>query len=520
MDVQFTAYLFIAPFVAMAAVFTALLMLRNIGSPRAQALMVFLLLISGWLISNTLELGSPSPASTIFWARVVYIFIHTSMVSWLVFAARYADVKGIQPYMLAILAVVPAITIILVFTPSLQHWIWESYSFRQGQYYLYMHVERYGSWFWVQSTYLYVLILFGAYLILHKYLQSFHIFRQSSIAVLAGVLLPLLTNFVYILKLIPNFQKDYTAVSYAVAGIIFSWGIFRNRSMAVSPVALNTVIDMISDGMIVVDNRAQVIEANPAALLILRKSRNEVFGLPIHEVLTDWPSILEKSKANPSGCIEIELGEHPVRYFECKLSAVYTRRGQVSGLVILLHEVTERVELLKTVQELAITDPLTQVANRRYFFEHADKELQRAQRYHRSLALIMFDIDHFKTTNDRYGHLVGDQVLVELALLCSQQIRGIDLLARLGGEEFVILMPETSLSHALDVAERLRKEVEQHVFQVHNSSFSISISLGVAAILHQDGLNITQYLERADQAMYAAKRAGRNRVRAWGVGEM
>jgi diguanylate cyclase (GGDEF)-like protein len=268
--------------------------------------------------------------------------------------------------------------------------------------------------------------------------------------------------------------------------------------------------------MIVIDHEEQVIDANPAALQILGKPEIEVYGRPITEVFTNWHEILAQHQTQPTAPNEIILGapEQP-RYFECKISDLHNRRARLDGRAIILHEVTERVRLLQTLRELAITDPLTQIANRRYFFETAEREFKRALRYRRDLSLILFDIDHFKIINDHYGHLVGDQVLADLAQYCRQRTRSIDLIARFGGEEFVILMPETGQTRAVDAAERLRKSIEDRVFRYNDQVISITLSLGVVGVSQDTSLTLTHYLERADRAMYAAKQTGRNRVASW-----
>jgi diguanylate cyclase (GGDEF)-like protein/PAS domain S-box-containing protein len=515
MDFQFNAYLFAAPLSALAALITAVTMLRRRATARARSLGIFLLLMCAWLLSNTLELVAQSQAATVLWAQITYVFIHSGMVVWLIFAVHYADLFRLRWWHLGLLSLLPLATFVLVFTNPSHHLIWQSYIFRQGSHFLAMSVQ-YGAWFWVQAVYLYVLILLGTFFIIQRYFQSFHVFRQRSKVVLIGATLPLATNFIYISKLIPAFQKDYSAISFALAGILFSWGIFRSRTLDLSPVALNAVIDIISDGMIVIDHEEQVIDANPAALQILGKPEVEVYGQHIREVFINWSEILAQHHVRTAAPNEIVLGtpEQP-RYFECKVSDLHNRRARLDGRAIILHEVTERVQLLQTVQELAITDPLTQIANRRYFFENAEREFKRALRYGRDLSLILFDIDRFKAVNDRYGHLVGDQVLADLAQYCRRHTRSIDLLARFGGEEFVILMPETGQKEAVDAAERLRKSIESRNFRYNDQVISITLSLGVVGVSQDNALTLTHYLERADRAMYAAKQAGRNGVASW-----
>ncbi|ESR23592.1 PleD family two-component system response regulator [Lutibaculum baratangense] len=160
---------------------------------------------------------------------------------------------------------------------------------------------------------------------------------------------------------------------------------------------------------------------------------------------------------------------------------------------------------------MALTDPLTGLHNRRYMESHLATLIGQAKDRGRSLSVLVLDIDYFKAVNDEYGHDVGDEVLREFSMRLRKAIRGIDLCCRLGGEEFVVVMPETELPQALLVGERIRQRIGTQPFLVGGRKLEITVSVGVAALERssEDGASI---LKRADQAVYSAKRHGRNRV--------
>jgi len=177
----------------------------------------------------------------------------------------------------------------------------------------------------------------------------------------------------------------------------------------------------------------------------------------------------------------------------------------------------ENARLYEGTQQLAITDGLTGLYNLRYFYETLEKEIQRSERYHRSVSLIILDIDDFKTYNDLYGHLAGDDLLIELAQLMSKMTRQTDTLARYGGEEFVIILPETEPESAKSLAERLLEEVREYRFSIQDGQIigQITISLGVATYPHH--ADTTKALvDAADTALLRAKRAGKNRISVYG----
>lgn len=174
----------------------------------------------------------------------------------------------------------------------------------------------------------------------------------------------------------------------------------------------------------------------------------------------------------------------------------------------------ENARLFGEVQELAVTDPLTGLYNRRKLIELGEPEFNRSLRYERELSAIMVDCDHFKSVNDTYGHAVGDQVLQRLAEICTTTLRRSDILARYGGDEFMVLMPETSPRAALKAAERLRQNVSSAPFETNAGQLSFSISVGVAS-LNKSCKSFDQLLERADFASYVSKDTGGNRVTRW-----
>lgn len=165
------------------------------------------------------------------------------------------------------------------------------------------------------------------------------------------------------------------------------------------------------------------------------------------------------------------------------------------------------------VRELAVRDPLTGIANRRHIMDIFDHEVRRSTRMNSPLSVIMVDLDHFKHINDRHGHQTGDKVLKAAASILENSIRNTDLVGRFGGEEFIILLPDTTLERACEVAERCRAQLQSVSIAAAHTSLNISGSLGVGC--HADWsnpVNSDLIIQRADEALYEAKGGGRNRV--------
>ena len=164
------------------------------------------------------------------------------------------------------------------------------------------------------------------------------------------------------------------------------------------------------------------------------------------------------------------------------------------------------------MEKQAYTDYLTGLNNRRSFIERTEIELYRKERYGREFSLIMFDIDYFKYINDKYGHNTGDLVLKEIANICRNVLREVDIVGRIGGEEFAILLPETDIVQATLVAERLRVSISNgKVFPTLNEEVKFAASFGVT-FTKDANKSINELLNQADNALYKAKNSGRNRV--------
>jgi len=204
----------------------------------------------------------------------------------------------------------------------------------------------------------------------------------------------------------------------------------------------------------------------------------------------------------------------PLTGEECYRVVIKRRCINVDGQPVIFglhHYITRwKIEALE-FQNLSWKDPLTGIANRRHFTEEAGKAVALAERSNMPLVLAMLDLDHFKRVNDRYGHPVGDEVLVEMVRRCLVCLRNSDTIGRWGGEEFIVLLPLTSLDAGVQACERLRAAMADTAFETTAGQLAVTLSCGLAE--RRPGENLELLIERADAALYEAKRCGRNRVR-------
>lgn len=204
-------------------------------------------------------------------------------------------------------------------------------------------------------------------------------------------------------------------------------------------------------------------------------------------------------------------------WYQCRDQAIQWVDGRIVRMEIAT-DITDRKraeEELKVAKEraeaLSRIDELTGLNNRRAFFSDGEQLMQNAKRYNHHLCLIMLDVDDFKKINDTYGHAVGDDMLVSLTNTIKDHVREVDITGRLGGEEFAIILPETTLSDAIEMAERLRKEIEKTRIISGKSDICTTASLGLS-VLTENQTSIEELIIKADESLYQAKKNGRNRV--------
>ena len=215
-----------------------------------------------------------------------------------------------------------------------------------------------------------------------------------------------------------------------------------------------------------------------------------------------------KNKSEVIGVLGLAYDYRSHKTFQEDEVHLLMRFAQLAALTV------DNAQLYEATQELATRDPLTGIFNRRHLFDLGRLELERARRYSQPLAAIMLDIDRFKNLNDTWGHQAGDLVLRSVADSCRLHLREVDLLARYGGDEFVILLPYTSVGQAAHVADRIRSVVSSTPIAAGTGDLSVTVSIGVVEYV-QNMSSLEPLLERADQALFAAKRHGRNRVERW-----
>lgn len=295
------------------------------------------------------------------------------------------------------------------------------------------------------------------------------------------------------------------------------------QALAQSEWKLKTIIETEPECVKVLAADGTLLQMNRAGLqMIEAESDTQVIGHRLTDIVTPeyrdaFDRLNEKINRGESGTLEFEIvglkGTH--RWLDTHAVPMRDANGRITGLLGVTRDITARKLVDRELKQLAQTDFLTNLANRRHFMELAEQELSRTLRYGGPLSVLMLDVDHFKNINDTYGHKIGDLVLQKFGGLVRHTLRDVDAVGRVGGEEFAVVLPQTDGQHALEVAERLcRLTAHTEVALDQGRPLHFTVSIGITTLAGASS-NIDTLLSQADQALYEAKHSGRNKVCAY-----
>ncbi|MGY1652201.1 histidine kinase N-terminal 7TM domain-containing diguanylate cyclase [Geodermatophilus sp. SYSU D01119] len=395
----------------------------------------------------------------------------------------------------------------------------------------------FGPLFLAHTAYSYVLVAVAYTHLVRCFRRVTGVLRRQVAILLGSAVLSTVGNVVAVGSQLDGVGTDVTPLFFLVTGLVDCWAIFRGGLLRLVPVARDQVVDTVPDAVLVVDPAGVLIDVNPAADRMLRLLRphlaGEVIGLELGAVAGPATVAVLDSTERRDGHRVAEV--RPGVWLDVRDSAVSDPRGRPLGRILVVRDVSEQQERQAAVERLnqrlaeqvevierlraelaeeAVRDPLTGLHNRR----HLDRALGAglaARPRTGELSVLVVDVDHFKRVNDRLGHAAGDVVLTALAGILAGAVREGDTAARLGGEEFVLVLPGAGREQALARAERIRRTVAATRHDVDGGPLTVTVSIGVA-VCPADGASAAALLEAADRALYTAKATGRDRVVAAG----
>lgn len=496
-----------------------------------------LLAAAWWAGAAALESIVTLPSNKIMWSGLAWLGIVAAPTCWALFIRAYVkgESRPLHARWRLLLLIMPLATCGIALANPLHHLMYARISAQITETGLRMVYLR-GPWFYLTTGYLYVFMLLSMLTVAKAWPHASPVYRRHYRGFALAMLLPWIANIGYVTDTLLLYGFDPTPFSFLLMAAIFYWLIGRNQLFDLLPVAHTVLLDAVPDAVLVLDCGQRIVECNSAAAGLPGLPELHVGSYlqqfpALHDVLA--PLLGQAAKDR----FDIVLGQ-PERHFELKKTQL-AHHDQEVGLLLMLRDITHRklgemqlkdamtaleaqlatnLELQQQLHEDAVRDVLTGIHNRRFLDElkaGLEAEFVRSQE---PLAAVMIDIDYFKRLNDTYGHFAGDQVLRYIANFLQSSIRQSDYAFRMGGEEFLILLPNTSREQAFLRASNWCARFGASKIPLEDDSITVTFSAGIA-IFPADADSIDVLINLADKALYRAKEAGRNRVACFDAAE-
>jgi len=454
------------------------------------------------MASQTLELMK------FFHAIKIFALSFMPGIIFLIFFDAVGMLKKVKKYHYFLVFIIPLISIILRLTANCHTMYFYNFSIKsQGPLYYLSHDK--GFWFYVFSAYLagflvlsFIAMLKGSPKNKKNKFPLFFLLSMIFLAVIS-VYIKMADNNSTVIFLIP-----FTVPLFS---FILSANYINYKLFDTIPLAYQKAFDWSDNCLLILNTDLILVDYNAAAEKAIPLLTEKMLSENISDFL-DYDGRIKKSVLTDSECRLRIINNYSVRHYRVSNSFFLDNAGKQTGYLVSLIDITSLVEAVTELTELASIDALTRVHTRRYFVQRAAIEFTRAKRHAQPLSFIILDLDFFKNINDEFGHIAGDAMLKKIAEICHSKIRSIDLLGRFGGEEFIILLPETDIESAIFVAERIRKTIEKTEFVFETRKMSMTVSLGVTGADKITNEDFDVFLKYADRALYRAKDNGRNRV--------
>lgn len=445
-----------------------------------------------------------------FWTTIQYIGMPFSPPLAVLFVMKYLGINITKKSFVS-LFIIPTISLIMVATNQFHHLHYRVFELEPNLGAPYVHIEI-GTWYLIHGIFTFGCLFFAFLLLLVNWKETSKVYRPQLIALMLGQLVPMLTAFLYLIGLTPP-GIDPVPMVLCFTSALYLWSISTSRLFTIMPIAKDSIFQSIKDGVIVLDESYRLIEFNHASKVMFPQLDKSIYGMEFDRVWLKlsgnaFPINLENDIVNQE--IQLINSEQSERIYQVRTS--HLQQQNYKGHLIIFTDITDLKSLQVKLEHQAYYDELTNIYNRRAFFQQCECDYALAKENVIPFTVILMDIDHFKKVNDTYGHNVGDQVLVHVAGVFQKQLKEKVLFARYGGEEFVIALKGQSASQGEALAKQLAMYLNKRPYINSEIKIAITVSFGVAEATKDDDETLYQLLNKADKALYSAKGEGRNRV--------
>lgn len=482
---------------------------RRSTSRAAVYLALCLFAISIYSFGYGMELLTDTLKNAMFWVRFQHLGIEAIAPTWLLFTLTIAGYeKRITKGWIVFIGFIP---VILFFSAETLGWL--------NIFHLNPRMDTSGAFpiftydrnlfNYISAGYFSVCIFTSTVLFAIMLFRSAKSSRSQALIYLLGSIPPWLGLIAY------SFGGVYDTTPFAlgIGSIILAIGFVQLRILDIIPLARDVVFEKMSTGVMILDTDDRIMDYNAALQNVFPEIDLNSKKRSVYEVFSKYPTLLKTIRDKSEERIELKTENgNSVGYYRISSTPMFTRRKKPIGSIIIFNEFTNEKLLLDKLEKMAALDGLTGIYNRPYFDQFATKEINRIKRYGGFVSMIYLDLDRFKEINDTFGHPAGDLVLRKVSETLSMNVRSSDVIARFGGEEIVILLPQTDILAARALGERLRASLEQLYVLYEGNTIPVRASFGVTGLTSGNDLSLEVVYRLADQAMYHAKENGGNRV--------
>ncbi|HWJ76502.1 MAG TPA: diguanylate cyclase [Niallia sp.] len=483
--------------------------LKNV--PGVKSFIIASLLSALFSFFYAFELSSNSLQEIKLWIGVEYLVMPFIPVILFKMVFEYLRLK-FKPWINYILFFIPCLTFFMVATNSLHHLYYSSVQLRSDVPFQIVDLQ-YGPFFYVHYLFSFFCFAICAFTLLSHLKRASSRFIFQMLVMVAGSIYPIILGYLLSNDFSP-YGIDLGPLSL-VGACGFHFIAFKTyNKFQVTPIFRDTIFETMKEGIIVINPNGIILDYNRAMLSIIPTLHSNVIGKSLNEVLLENEQLLTIFN-NGRDCDYEKKHNQKKIYHQVHFSDVEDQKSAKIGQIVSFVNITEKIELQIKLRQLASIDGLTNIYNRSYFLEKAEAILKTFTKHGGHISLIMFDIDYFKSINDMYGHETGDNILCHVAKIAKESIRKTDIIGRYGGEEFIILLPNTTLEDAYDISNLIRMKISENITLVNSTKIHTTISLGVSHMYikpNEREVSIQGIMRETDQALYAAKRNGRNNV--------
>ena len=480
---------------------------RSRSLPGVRSFIAIVLLSTWWSIAFSCESLSTDLSAKLLWSNLQFISIAFLPVAFLTMALAYTGRVGwITRTRVAAFCLIPLITNVV---------LWANSDLMRASTWLDMSAfapvvgRTWGPWFWVHAAYSYLLLALTLWILVAAMLSRPRLRNKRLTAVFIGTLIPIAASVLETTVSSSSALDDLTPALFTLSVLVLSCGLLRVRIFNLVPVARHALVENMNDGLLLLDNDDHVVDINGSACRLIGLPKSRILGKPLSSCWQAWEQIASPgTETNLQVQLHLQV-EGVERHFEAR-SSLLAQQGQSVGRMLVLTDITDRVLLEESLRNQALADGLTGLPNRALLMSRLEDALHRSRRNESAtFAVMVLDLDHFKLVNDTLGHVAGDQLLRSVAAKLRRCVREADTVARIGGDEFTILLTDIgSQREVLPILARIRSELRAPVY-FGRKEMVAGASIGVV-IWDSHFDDPAKVLLAADTAMYRAKMEGRD----------